>query len=509
MPPRRLSPDLPAALDQIILRLLDRAPERRYQRAADLLKDLETVRRQERPAPEVKTAASRVSLAVLPFAILGDEDETVRGFRDGLMSDAVWALQQVPGLSVASRTSTDALRGQTVRVIGERLGVDHVLEGSVQRAGGRFRVIAGLVSAASDEQLRMPLRIDLPASDVLSAQDEATRQIVATVKSAATRPAQTVKSPDAHVEYQRGLHAHREVFAGSWNSVIEHATRSLDLDPTFAPAHVLLADCYNTLGLLSLMKPRVAFAKARFAAERALAIDPDVATAHAALGLVRFGDDWDWTIAEEHLRKALDLDPELASARVHYSWLLMLLGREAAALNEANRAVSTWRSRFVVSGAALTYFLAHRYDDAIALCTECLDSSPDSVFALYQRGQCYHMKGMFPTAHAELERAAQIGKRAPFYLGLLGKSYGEAGMKDKAMAIVKELNAMQMQRYVAPHCYVYVYQGMGERERALLHQEDAYRDGGQPLNYLSPFIRNLFSLDPTHRDRLRQMRLTV
>jgi len=509
LPPRRLVPDLPAALDQVVLRLLDRDPDRRYQRAADLLKDLDTVRRQERPAPEVRSGPSRVSIAVLPFTILGDEDETVRGFRDGLVSDAAWALQQVPGIRVASRTSTDALRGQTVRVLGEQLGVDHVLEGSVQRAGGRFRVIAGLVSAANDEQLRMPLRLDLPASDILSAQDEATRQIVATVKSAALRPAHAVKSPDANVEYQRGLHAQREIFAGSWNSVIEHATRAIDLDPAFAPARVLLADCYNTLGLLSLMKPRVAFAKARFAAERALTIDPELAMAHAALGLVRFGDDWDWTAAEEHLRKALELDPELASARVHYSWLLMLLGRESAALKEANRAVSTWRSRFVVSGAALTYFLADRYDDAIELCTECLDSNPDTVFALYQRGQCYHMKGMFPTAHAELERAAQIGRRAPFYLGLLGKSYGEAGMKGKAMAIVKELNDMQSQRYVAPHCYVYVYHGMGERERALRHQEDAYRDGGQPLNYLSPFIRNLFSLDPTHRDRLRQMRLTV
>ena len=510
MPPRRLAPSLPVELEQVIVRLLEQVPDRRYQRAADLLKDLETVRGLQRPPPEVRLTPSRVSIAVLPFRIVGDEDETVRSFRDGLMSDAAWALQQVPGLRVASRTSTDAVRGQTIRVIGERLGVDHVLEGSVQRAADRFRVIAGLVSAADEEQLRMPVRLDLPAADVLSAQDEATRQIVSTVKSAAMRALQApTRSPDAHVEYQRGLHAQRDIFAGSWGAVIEHATRSADIDPGFAPAHVLLADTYNTLGLLSLMKPRVAFAKARLAAERALTISPDLASAHAALGLVRFGDDWDWNAAETHLRLALDLDPELASARVHYSWLLMLLGREAAALAEAQRAVSTWRARFVVSGAALTYFLAHRYDEAIALCTECLDASPDSVFALYQRGQCYHMKGMYPTAHAELERAAQIGRRAPFYLALLGKSYGEAGMKGKALSIVKELEAMQTQRYVAPHCYVYVYHGLGERERALLHQEDAYRDGGQPLNYLSPFIRNLFSLDPTHRDRLRQMRLTV
>jgi TolB-like protein/tetratricopeptide (TPR) repeat protein len=451
-----------------------------------------------------------MSIAVLPFAIVGDEDETVRSFRDGLASDTSWALQQVPGIRVASRTSTDSVRGLTVRAIGEQLGVDQVLEGSVQMAAGRLRVIAGLVATATEERLRMPVRIDLPSSDVLSAQDEAARQVVAAVKSAATRAQHpTVSNPDAYIEYQRGLHAQRDLFAGSWNDVIEHATRAADIDPTFAPAHVMLADTYNSLGLLSLMKPRVAFQKARLAAERALALDPDMATAHAALGLVRFGDDWDWNAAEVHFRRALDIDPDLASVRVHYSWLLMLLGRESAALTEANRAASTWRARFVVAGAALTYFLADRYDDAIALCNECLEASPDYLFAIYQRGQCYHMKGMYPTAHAELERAAQIGNRAPFYTALLGKSYGEAGMRDKALAIVREFDEMQSRRYVAPHCYVYVYHGLGERERALLHQEDAYRDGGQPLNYLSPFIRNLFSLDPTHRDRLRQMRLTV
>lgn len=511
MPPRRLVPSLPVEFEQIVLRLLDRDPERRYQRAADLMKDLETVRLLQRPAePPPPAVHASMSIAVLPFAILGDEDESVRSFRDGLASDTTWALQQLPGFRVASRTSTDSVRGQSIRTIREQLGVDQVLEGSIQRAAGRFRVIAGLVTAATEERLRMPVRIDLPGTDVLSAQDEAARQIVAAVRSAAMRTSHPAAAkPDAYVEYQRGLHAQRNIFAGSWTAVIEHATRATDIDPAFAPAHVMLADAYNSLGLLSLMKPHVAFQKARLAAERALVLDPDLASAHAALGLVRFGDDWDWSAAEAHFRRALDIDPDLAGTRVHYSWLLMLLGREAAALAEASRAVSTWHTRFVVAGAALTYFLAERYDDAIALCDECLDGSPDYLFAIYQRGQCYHMKGMYPTAHADLERAAQIGQRAPFYTALLGKSYGEAGMRDRAIAIVNEFDEMRHRRYVAPHCYVYVFHGLGERERALLHQEDAYRDGGQPLNYLSPFIRNLFSLDPTHRDRLRQMRLTV
>lgn len=511
MPPRRIVPTLPEAFEQIVMRLLEPDPAHRYQRAADLLKDLETLREERQPATQRPSRRqANMSLAVLPFALAGDETETLRSFRDGLATDTAWALQQIPGLRVASRTSVESARGLDIRALGERVGVEHVLEGSIQQVGERFRVIAGLVAVQGDERLRMPLRIELPGTDVLSAQDEAVRQVVAAVKSTATRSTHAVTtSPEAFVEYQRGLHAQRDVFSGTWSTVIEHATRATDIDPGFAPAHAMLADTYNSLGLLSFMKPRVAFQKARLAAERALAIDPDLAAAHAALGLVRFGDDWDWNAAETHFRRALDLDPELASARVHYSWLLMLLGREAAALAEANRAVSAWRTRFVIAGAAVTYFLAERYDEAIALCDEALESDPEYLFATYQRGQCYHMKGMYPSAQAELERGAHIGGRAPFYIALLGKSYGEAGMRDKALAIVRELDEMQSRRYVAPHCYVYIYHGLGEREKALLHQEDAYRDGGQPLNYLSPFIRNLFSLDPTHRDRLRQMRLTV
>lgn len=511
MPPRRIAPALPEEFEQIVMRLLEHEPDGRYQRAADVLKDLETLRGQRQPAaPRQTRRQANMSLAVLPFAIAGDETESARSFRDGLASDIAWALQQVPGLRVASRTTVDSARGLPVQEVGVRAGVEHVLEGSVQLAGAHFRVTAGLLATQTEERLRMPLRIDVPSADLLSAQDEAVRQIVAAVRSTATRSAHAATaSPDAFVEYQRGLHAQRDIFNGTWNRVIEHATRATDIDPSFAPAHAMLADTYNSLGLLSFMKPRVAFQKARLSAERALAIDPDLAAAHAALGLVRFGDDWDWSAAEAHYRRALDIDPDLASARVHYSWLLMLLGRESAALAEAQRAIAAWRTRFVIAGAAVTYFLADRYDEAIALCDEALDGSADYVFALYQRGQCYHMKGMYPSAHADLERGAELGGRAPFYTALLAKSYGEAGMQDKAMAIVQELDEAQHRRYVAPHCYVYVYHGLGEREKALLHQEDAYRDGGQPLNYLSPFIRNLFSLDPTHRDRLRQMRLTV
>ena len=175
----------------------------------------------------------------------------------------------------------------------------------------------------------------------------------------------------------------------------------------------MLADTYNSLGLLSLMKPRVAFQKARLAGERALAIDrtwPRPMPRSASSGSATTGTG---TPPKTHFRRALDIDPDLASVRVHYSWLLMLLGREAAALDGGQpRRVDVAR-RFVIAGAALTYFLAGQYDEAIALCSECLEANPDYLFAIYQLGQVYHMKGMYPAAHAELETggAASAGAR--------------------------------------------------------------------------------------------------
>jgi tetratricopeptide (TPR) repeat protein len=261
--------------------------------------------------------------------------------------------------------------------------------------------------------------------------------------------------------------------------------------------------------MLSLMMPSVAFGKARQAAERALALAPDAAGAHAALALSRFGGDWDWDAAEEGFRRSLEIDPDLATSRVFYRWLLAVLGRDPAAIAEANQAVATSRSRFVHAGSALTYLMCHRYDEALVQVERCVERDPTYLYAILVRGQCFHLLRKYPEAHRDLGHAAELGQRAPHYLGLLGKSYGDAGLRDEAFAIVAELERMTRQTYVAPHCFVYVLYGLGERERALEFQERAYQDGAPPINYFTPFIRELFSLDPRHRDRLRQMRLNV
>ncbi len=232
--------------------------------------------------------------------------------------------------------------------------------------------------------------------------------------------------------------------------------------------------------------------------------------------MVRFGGDWNWEGAETAFRRTIDLAPDLAVAHAQYGWLLVLLDRQDAAFAEAERAREfAPRSPLVLSSCAQAYFLAEYYDTCRARCEERLalperDGEGRHPFATYLLGQSLLMHRKYDEASALLEQAADAGSRLPFYFGLLGRCYGEMNDQPAATGVIETLHRRESSgRYVAPHCYVYTYHGLGDRQAALEHQERAYEDGASPLNYLSPFVRDLFSFDPDQRDRLRQMRLTL
>jgi tetratricopeptide (TPR) repeat protein len=128
---------------------------------------------------------------------------------------------------------------------------------------------------------------------------------------------------------------------------------------------------------------------------------------------------------------------------------------------------------------------------------------------VHLRGMCHLAKAARDRAVADLERAATLGRRAPFYLGILGRCYGEFGMRDEAIRLIDELNEQPPDTYVPPQSYVFIYAGLGEGARALEYQEKAYDDGASPFNYLTPCIRALYALSPDHKKRLEQMRLIV
>jgi serine/threonine protein kinase/tetratricopeptide (TPR) repeat protein len=511
MPMRQLAPHHPVQLERIIDTLLAKHPEDRYQSAGTLRAELDALRRGMKGTSSRGEASGRpTSVAVLPFDVVGTADPVAVSFRDGLAADLGSRLSRLDDLRVAPRTSTSAVTGQTVREIGKRLGVDMVLEGSIQRFSQRVRVTASLIDAAHETAVLPALIVDRALDDVLTTQDDIARDVCDGIAAALSRtpPKRYSQEPDAYHAFKRGQHLWKTCFEGGWRPAIEHFQHAIDQDPQFALAHVALASAYNFLGFYSLVKPNLAFAVAARAAERALAIDPTLGAAFIEVALAKFGGDWDWDGAEQAFRRGLALDAANPLAHVHYSWLLMLLGREDAAFAEAQRGHALAPSSRLVAGArAQTMYVGGRYDEAIALCSDCLRFDPNYVFAVHVRGLCYLAKAMRDGAVADLEQAASLCKRAPFYLGILGRCYGEFGMRAEALRLVDELRGQAPDIYVPPQSYVFIYAGLGERERALEYQEKAYEDGASPFNYLSPCIRALYALSAAHKKRLEQMRL--
>jgi TolB-like protein/tRNA A-37 threonylcarbamoyl transferase component Bud32/Flp pilus assembly protein TadD len=511
VPVRRVAPHQPAALERIIDRLLAKQPDDRYQAARDVKNELENVRAAAMPAADRRPGEAPVaSIAVLPFLIIGDGDDGLRQFRDGLAHDLSAALSALPAVRVASSTSMAALAGLRARDVGIALGARLVVEGAVQRGGLRVRVTAHLIDAATEASVQPAVSIDQDLRDPLAAQQDISRAIVASLAPAVgVTGRRREPDPEAVHALKRALHHWRSCFSGGWRPAIEHLQYAIEKDPQYAEAHVALANAYNFLGFYSLIKPAAAFDVATRSAAHALALDATLAAAHRELALAAFGGEWDWDRSETHFRRALALDDTDPLAHAHYSWLLMLLGREDAAVAEAQRAQTLApASRLVAAARGQMFYIAGRFAEAIAACNECLAADPEYVFARHLRGLCYLASGQ-TAAQADLEGAAEASGRAPFYLALLGRCYGQFGMREQALALIAELNARSPDEYIPPQCFVFIYAGLGEPARALEYQERAYQDGSSPLNYLSPSIRELYALDPYHKKRLEQMRLVL
>ena len=382
----------------------------------------------------------------------------------------------------------------------------------MQHTDDRVRVTATLIDAEHERIVGPAFRIERRFGDLLETQDDIAGKVCeAVVESLAEAPQRRYTAvPEAYHAFKRGQHHWNSCFSGGWRAAIEHFEYAIERDSRFAMAHAALAGAYNFLGFYCLIKPALAFGVAKRAAERALEIEDTLATAHLQIALARFGGDWDWDGAEDAFRHAMALDAANPLVHVHYSWLLMLLGREGAALAEARQAQQLAPTSRLVAGArAETLYLAGRYDEAIAVCDECLRFDHDYVFAVHLRGLCYLAQSMRDEAVKDLERTATLSNRTPFHLGLLGRCYGQFGMRDNALRLVDELQAVDADTYVPPQCFVFIYAGLGERDRALEFQEKAYEDGASPFNYLTPCIRTLYALDPYHKKRLEQMRLSV
>ena len=451
-------------------------------------------------APPVAEAAAEVrSIAVLPFIDMSPVGDQAY-FCDGMAEELINGLGRLPGLGVASRTSTFRFRGESpdIAEIGRALGVQSVLEGSVRTAGSRLRVSVNLVAVSSGRQLWSE-RFDREAADVFAIQDDIAQRVVAALELelAGDREQRLVSQQTIDLEayhcYLKGRHQWGQRTESSLKKSIELFRQTIEADPSYARAWAGMADAYTLLGLYGSQPPRVVMPKAREAAERALELSPDLAEAHVSLACVLALYEWRWEDARRAFEKALALDPKYATGHHWFAMNhLVPLGRFDEALVHALEAQRLDPLAPAVSvGVGLVAYFDGRFDDAVQELRRVVEFEPGFAAGRFFLGRALVEVDELDGAVAELRQAVELSGRSAETVAALAHASSRRGEVEEARALLAELEERARSAYVASSLLAQIHAGLGERSRAIDCLEQALEEHATGLAWLG--VRPVFA----------------
>ena len=385
-----------------------------------------------RRTPVVSTDAA--SVAVLPFADLSQE-RTSEYFGDGIAETLIGALSSVSGLDVAARTSAFSFRGKNVdaREIGRQLGVASVLEGSVQRAGDRLRISARLVKASTGTNLWSET-FDRNATDIFAVQDEVARAVVTALKGkllagqARLAGSEPTRDHEAYDLYLQGRFFWNKRAVPDLTRAIGFFEQAIARDSAFALAWSGLADDYIALAFYSSASSPATLAKARAAAEHALALNSELGEAHAARAYLLMIQDWKFAASDSEFRRAISLSPGYATAHKWYADLFEITGRLDEALRELRRARELDPlAPIIMANIGSTYASMGKEDDAVTWLEKALALDPDLPLALQNAAMIYFKRGDSARFFAAHERLDASSTRAGAPVAELRRAWARGG----------------------------------------------------------------------------------
>jgi TolB-like protein/DNA-binding winged helix-turn-helix (wHTH) protein len=466
------------------------------------------------PSPS-QEPRSRIMLAVLPFQNLTG-DPTQEYFSDGLTEEMIAQLGHLDPqrLGVIARTSVMHYKnGQTsIEQISGELGVQYVIEGSVRRDSNNVRVSAQLIRT-QDQTHVWARQYDRELKGLLSLQGEIAQEIADEIQltlgdhKAIAAPTLSSSQYEAYDLYLKGQYFFGKRTAPGFEAAIDYFQQAVAKNPNDARAYAGLADSYALKAAYSSRSQSEFISKARAAALKALEIDDRLAEAHTALALIVQNNDWDWQTAEKEFRRAIELNPNYATAHHWYAEHLMWRGRFDEALQESERARQLDPLSLIIAadnGAILFY--SRQYDRAIDKWRSVLEMDPDFPRAhLIQAA--FVEKGMFAEAHADLEKE-RPKMAAPWYWCNLASIYGRSGQTAKARYALHELLQENQHKPVDARIIAWAYAGLGDKGQALAWLEKAYAQHSNEITALKvdPGYDNLRS-DPRFRILLRRVGL--
>jgi len=516
--PSGVNPQLPPGLLRVLDRLLAKEPEGRPATAKTLLEELDAAGRQvQGPQPAVAGESTLRSIAVLPFADMSPQKDQDY-FCEGIAEELINALTHVEGLHVAARTSALQFKGRAddMRRIGQQLGVETVLEGSVRKAGNRLRVTAQLINASDGYHLWSE-RYDRDMEDVFAIQDDIAATIVGTLKihlvggSSVPRVRRATADAEAYNLYLQGRYWWNKRNEGGLWKGIEFFEQAIAKDPSYALAHAGLADSYSVIGFYALMPPKIVFAKARQAAEKALALDASLAEAHVSMALILFWFDWDWGSAEREFRQAFVLNPDDVRAHMFLAQMLAVTGRATEAEAEWRVSLELEPMSPLVNGIVGSgLYFARRYEAGLERCRRALEIDPDHLQSLWSGAGNALRIPLLEEALENAERAVALSGRAPIILTNLASALAAAGRHDETRALLRELEARASQEYVAPLARAWMFATLGDKDGALEWLERAYEDRNSMMIAIGALAEfDFLHAEPRFQDLLRRLNLQV
>jgi len=539
--PKPMSPRVPLALRLVIERCLIKDPAGRYQRAQPVADALDAIkqRRAWQVVGRLLVSARRRTLyaaaaaaLILPVLVVaGDRLRTEFGatFSKRISTLALLPLQNAtgdPGADYYAEGITDALISQlgaasdvrvlsrgsstraartakTVTDIGAQLGADVIVQGALRRSSEHITIDVRLVQP-SDGRVLWSETYERNAREVLALEADVVRGLAGaiqlTLKPAARERFATIRavSPDVYEAYLKGRYEWNKRTPKSLQLAVEHFTRAVELDPTYAPAHAALADCFNLLGtvMVGTGSPREYRPRAATEAIKALQIDPYSAEAHAALGYV-WHYEWRWADAEKEFRRAIELNPSYSLVRIWYANLLMSRLR----MKEAVEQVTVARdldpfSLIVNTNVAWVLDGAGRHEDAIAQLTQTVALDSTYRQARWRLAAALTSDGRFTEALDEGNRLVTLSDSSSSALAQLAIINARAGRRAEARALLNDLLVRSRRQYVPPALIAMVFNALGDADNTLTWLEKAFAERSNAIAYLAVDYQNA----PLQRD---------
>ena len=428
------------------------------------------------------------SLAVLPFKLLPSSPD--EALQTGLTDTLITRLSGLGGLIVRPLSAVHRFgAGAHDPVeVGRRLGVDAVLDGTIQQVVPRTRVSLRLIDIAGGQPQWSEI-VDADAADLFALQDAVAEKAVAALALHLTGD-QRVQLTRRYTDYPQAWRCHAlgrffvaQRSPAALQEAAVHFRQALAIDPAYALAHAALADLYTIQGVMGARAPLETGPQAREAALRALAIDERLSVAHYALGHALVQYDRDWAGAEAAYRRALALDPTSADAHHRYAILLMTCGRSAEAFAQIRRARELDPTSLPIDVTeGFLYYWDRQYARAAAHLRDMLEREPHFWMAHYWLAQVAGVTGDYDAASSSAQRAHELVGNGAAWLPAWVEAV--AGNRVAAQAALEALLERSREHYIPSHDIAQVHAGLGDAEQLFAWLQRAEQDHSRHLDTL-------------------------